>query len=165
MSDLRSRLARAFAAVGLLGTVAAGCAPGLSPVTRDYRLATSAPGTSDSLALVRAAAALGRAGWTLAPSPGGALTTTQRAGSDWLLYDMRLRLDVIPIEGGHLRIVFDPVRRYVWRSRTHVPYLPGGLARAFVPPLDAALKAEGLAPVATGAARDLGRRRANRVDG
>ncbi len=157
--------------------VLAGCAPRLAPLTRDYRVATSSSAAAsamppaaavvdaDSLALARAAAALRSAGWTLAPSIGGALTTEPRAGADWLLYDMRLRLDVLPLADGHLRVVFDPYRRYVWRSRTHVPYLPGGLARSLAAPLDQAFKAAGLEAVATGGARDLGRRRATRVGG
>ena len=168
----------AAVAVVAFCAVLAGCAPRLAPLTRDYRVATSnsasasamPPGTAavvhaDSLALARAAAALRSAGWTLAPSIGGALTTEPRAGTNWVLYDMRLRLDVLPLADGHLRVVFDPYRRYVWRSRTHVPYLPGGLARALAAPLDRAMQAAGLEAVATGAARDLGRRRATRVGG
>lgn len=162
-------MTRTAAALCLAATVwATGCAPRLAPLTRDYALAAADSLVPDSVrtarAMDRAAEALRDAGWTPAPAGGLALTTDTRAGADWGLYDIRVSLDVLPLADGTVRLVFDPVRRYVWRTRTHIPYLPSGVLRTFVPPLDAALRAEGLVPQPSGAARDLGRR-ANRVDG
>ena len=157
-------MSRSFSGLAGLALVclAAGCAPRLSPLTRDYRLAASDTAARTDVR-ERLAAALTRAGWTALPAGGDALTTEPRAGADWGLYDVRLSLDAIPIAEGRVRLVFDPVRRYVWRTRTHIPYLPAGALRTFLPSLDAALRAEGFVPDASGAARDLGRR-ANRVD-
>jgi hypothetical protein len=118
------------------------------PLYRDYR----AP---DTLALARAERALGTAGWTLRPeAPAGTLATDVRGGSEFGLYRTHLSVEVVPLGGGLVRVLFDPVRRYAWGDRTHIPYLPGGLSRAFVPALDRALRAEGFAPARTGARGD-----------
>lgn len=106
--------------------------------------------------------ALTTAGWRPEAIGTSGLTTQPRASTDWGLYDVRVRVDAIPLGGDLVRLVFDPYRRYVWRTRTHIPYLPSGIQRAFLPSLDAALRAEGFVPEITGAARDLGRR-ANRA--
>lgn len=143
---MRHRILPLLAALAL-----AGCAPRLAPLYRDYR----AP---DSLALTRAERALDAAGWALAPTPPeSTLATSVRAGSAFGLYRMHLSLEVVPLDNGLVRVLFDPVRRYVWGDRTHVPYLPGGLVRAFVPALDRALKAEGFVATRTGPAKDQAR--------
>ena len=135
----------------LTALVLAGCAPRLAPLYRDYR----AP---DSLGLARAQRALGTAGWALRPAPPeGTLATTTRTGSEFGLYRTHLSVEVLPLHGGIVRVLFDPVRRFAWGDRTHIPYLPGGLSRTFVPSLDRALRAEGLIPTRTGAAKDRAR--------
>ncbi len=129
----------------------AGCAPRLAPLYRDYR----AP---DTLALGAAQRALATAGWALAPSPpAGTLATDLRTGSDFGLYRMHLRVEVLPLDSGLVRVLFDPVRRFAWGERSHMPYLPGGLSRTYVAPLEQALKAQGFTPTRTGARKDLGR--------
>lgn len=132
----------------LTGALATGCAPRLAPLYRDYR----AP---DSAAVARAERALLAAGWTLRPAPPpGTLATAPRGGAAFGLYRTHLSVEVLPLAGGLVRVLFDPVRRYAWGDRTHIPYLPGGLLRSFVPPLDRALRAEGFAPARTAAIRD-----------
>jgi hypothetical protein len=107
----------------LAGLALTGCAPRLAPLYRDYR----AP---DTLALARAERALGTAGWTLRPeAPAGTLATDVRGGSEFGLYRTHLSVEVVPLGGGLVRVLFDPVRRYAWGDRTHIPYLPGGLSR------------------------------------
>ncbi|HYE59477.1 MAG TPA: hypothetical protein VD948_13275 [Rhodothermales bacterium] len=128
----------------LSGLALAGCAPRLAPLYRDYR----AP---DSLAVARAERALVAAGWTLrTDAPAGTLATEIRGGSEFGLYRTLLSVEVLPLGGGLVRILFDPVRRFPWGDRTHIPYLPGGLSRAFVPSLDRALRAEGFTSTRTG---------------
>ena len=138
---------RAVLLLGLLFALG-GCAPRLAPLYRDYR----APTASSTPRLARA---LTGAGWALdSTAVPGVLLTRPRDGAAFGLYRMRLSVEAVPLGPDHVRLLFRPVRAFTATRRTHVPYLPGGLRRTFVPDLDRALKAEGFTPEASGALRD-----------
>lgn len=147
----RAVLSSGLLLASLLGL--AGCAPRLAPLYRDYRV--PAEGASPRLAR-----ALAGAGWALdSTAVPGVLLTRPRDGASFGLYRMRLSVEAVPLGADHVRLLFQPVRAFTARRRTHVPYLPGGLQRTFVPDLDRALKAEGFTPEASGALRDYRTRR------
>ena len=138
----------------VLAPVLAACAPRLGPVYRDYAVPASLA-RADAVDSVRARteSALLASGWTVvATAP--ALQTAFRDGSDRLIYRNRMAVWVFPIGTDHVRVQYQPVRRYTARTRTFLPYLTPGLARPFVPALDAALRARGFAPVLSGPRKD-----------
>lgn len=126
----------------------AGCAPRFAPLYRDFE----APRDSTQARLARALTA---SGWTLGnASPAGTLSTAPRSGSEFGLYRMGLSLDALPLGEQHVRLLFHPVRRYAWGSRSVISYLPRGLRRRYEGELVRALKAEGFTPAVSGARKD-----------
>ena len=146
---------RLLAPTLVLAALAAGCAPRLAPLYRDYAVPGATAGRRDTdSTLVRAAAAFTAAGWSPADAPAGTLATAPRDGTDWGLYRMKLSLVAYPLGAGHVRVRFEPVRDLIGRDRTHVPYLPSGLRSRFTGDLDRAMQAQGLKLVASGGIRD-----------
>lgn len=124
----------------------AGCTPRLAPLYRDF--STEA---ADAAALDEAARALTATGWRLgeAPAP-GMLATEPRRMSSWGLYRVYLSVEVLPLAGPYVRVLFHPYRQYVTGGRGSIPYLPSGVRRRAVPPLLEALRAQGFTPVLSG---------------
>lgn len=143
-----------LAALVVLAPALAACAPRLGPVYRDYAVpAPLARAEAADSVRARAEAALRAAGWTVvATEP--ALQTDFRDGGDRLIYRNRMAVSVFPIGPDHVRVQYQPVRRYTAKTRTFLPYLTPGLARPFLPDLDAALRARGFAPVLSGPRKD-----------
>ncbi len=137
---------RAFRLASLALAVALGaCAPSVTPLYRDYELRLPADSASPSDVLARVRASLSEAGWTDAPAVVvGTVATAPRTVSDWGLYRTEVALDVTPLGGGHVRVLFHPYRRYATGSRSKLPYLGSGLARRLLSPLNAALARRGL---------------------
>ncbi len=143
---------RLFLLLSLL--LSAGCTPRLAPLYRDF--ATASEGTSSE----RAARALEAAGWTLAPSPAnGTLATEPRRMSDWGLYQAYLSVEVLPLGGPYVRVLFHPYRRYITGGRGKISYLPSAMRRKTLPPLIEALEAEGFDVVLSGERADRATRR------
>lgn len=141
-------------AVAVLAPVLGACAPRLGPVYRDYAVpAPLARAQAADSVRARARAALLASGWTVvATDP--ALQTNFRDGGDRLLYRNRMAVSVFPIGPNHVRVQYQPVRRYTARMRTFLTYLTPGLARPFLPTLDAALRARGFTPIPSGPRKD-----------
>jgi hypothetical protein len=78
---------------------------------------------------------------------GSIVTTERRTTARSLLYRTTVALDLIPIGGRHVRVLFHPRREYVFGSRTKIPYLDGSMRRQLLPPLRDALERAGLVPV------------------
>lgn len=133
----------------VLAFLFAGCTPRLAPLYTDFA-APEAVSAADSTTAARLARALGQAGWTLTEAPAPALATTPRASSDWGLYRVFLALEVIPLGHDHVRVLFNPYRRYLTGGRGKISYLPAGVRAKFVPPLVEALEAEGFRAVVSG---------------
>lgn len=130
----------------LLLLLLAGCTPRLAPLYQDYSTASS-----DSATVEAAARALESAGWTLNPAPApNALATMPRRMQEWGLYRVYLQVEVLPLGGPYVRVLFHPYRQYVTGGRGKIPYLPSGVRRAALPPLREALEAEGFKVVLSG---------------
>ncbi len=130
----------------LLALACAGCTPRLAPLYQDF----AAP-PADSLWRVPVARALESEGWTLASHPApGVVATAPRRMREWLVYDVYLSVEVMPLGGDYVRVLFHPYRKYLTGGRGKIPYLPSGLRREAVPAVVAALEKAGLAPVVSG---------------
>lgn len=139
-------MARVLALLSLLALVA--CAPRLSPPYRDYEVRTEAGGTVDLLR-----EAVEAAGWTLAPSLDPAIVTTEsREVATGLGSRTEAALDLVPLDGGYVRVYVRAERRSLLGGRTKVYALDGALRQAVFAPLSEALAGRGL--VALGTPRD-----------
>ena len=152
-------MARTLLVLLLVCTLAA-CAPSVAPLYRDYEDRADEPaspggGMADADVLARVRRALAAAGWTEAPSNAPAVVTTApRRVSDIGLYRTDVALDVSPLGGRFVRVLFHPMRHYVTGGRAKVFYLDGGLRRALMPDLNEAFEREGLVPLGTPRERD-----------
>ena len=153
----------AFSLLLLLSVAAAGCAPSITPLYRDFEperhLIASAP---DSVrADVRAA--LADAGWTVRePSVDGFVTTEERVLGERLLYRVVTSLDVALIGDRAVRVYIHPYRRYVTGSRSKLGFLSGGMERDILPDLRNAFERHGLVALGTARERDEKAREAKR---
>lgn len=139
-------MARVLALLSLLALVA--CAPRLSPPYRDYEVRTEAGGTVDLLR-----EAVEAAGWTLAPSLDPDIVTTEsREVATGLGSRTEAALDLVPLDGGYVRVYVRAERRSLLGGRTKVYALDGALRQAVFAPLSEALAGRGL--VALGTPRD-----------
>lgn len=132
----------------------AACAPRLSPPYRDYEVrAAPASAASDTSVTARLEAAVVEAGWTLAPAPDDAIVSTeaQRVGTG-LFSTTTAALDLIPLDGGFVRVLVRGESRSLLGGRTKVFTLNGSLRRAVLRPLGEALATRGF--VALGTPRD-----------
>lgn len=152
MSSL-SMAMRSFASFSvccLLITALGGCSPSLSPLYRDFEVRNRA-GADEA----RIEAALEQAGWSPAPdvSP-SAVTTEERTLTQWGLYKVTARLEVVPLGDGHVRVLVHPYRKFVTGSRSKIPYLSRSLRNQLLPDLNKAFEAQGLHAVGTAVERD-----------
>ena len=69
---------------------------------------------------------------------------------EWGLYQVFLSVEVVPLGGPYVRVLFHPHRRYLTGGRGKIPYLPSGVRRAALAPLQEALEAEGFEVVLSG---------------
>lgn len=160
---------RFFLLLCLAGIAATtGCAPSFSPLYRDFDVEPRAAGsvtaervstTTDSGesgdVYARIRTALAEAGWSEDEAAAPNVVSTQpRTLSDWGLYRVLVSLDVVPIGGQHVRVLFHPVRRYFTGGRSKIPYLNSGMRRELLPSLNEAFKAQGLHPIGTPRERD-----------
>lgn len=147
-------LRTAFAPLVLL---LAACAPSVTPLYRDYEArglaADSGEAAADVLGRVRTA--LAEAGWAEAtPLVAGTVAAAPRSVSDWGLYRTEVALDVTPIGGRYVRVLFHPYRRFITGGRSKLPYLGSGLARRLLTPLNEAFARHGLVALGTPRERD-----------
>lgn len=141
----RARLAACLAVVAL-----AACAPRLSPPYRDYEVRSAAPPADLTASLADAARA---AGWTLAPGdPPGIVSTAARRVATGAFSTTDAALDLVPLDGGYVRVLVRGERRSLLGGRTKVFTLTPSLRQAVLGPLSEALAARGL--VALGTPRD-----------
>ncbi len=126
--------------------LATGCTPRLAPLYHDF----TAP-MPDSVSLEAARRALMDAGWQLAEAPAsGTLTTTPRRLQSWGIYQVYLSVEVLPLGGPYVRVLFHPYRKYLTGGRGKIPYLPAGVRRTALPPIQEAFEAEGFHVVLSG---------------
>jgi hypothetical protein len=128
--------------------LSAGCAPSVTPLYRDFE-PMAGEGLAEQDRLLEQLAVVAReAGWELAPSEASnVVTTTRRTISRGVLSKTTVSLDLIPLGGRHVRVLFHPRKEYVTGERTKVAYLDGSLRRRLLPPLHEALEEGGLVPV------------------
>ena len=128
----------------------AGCAPRLGPPYRDYEVRTEAPALTDRLREAAEAA-----GWSLAASLDPAVVTTApREVASGLTSTTEAALDLVPLDGGFVRVYVRAERRSFLGGRSKVYALDGGLRRAVLGPLSEALAERGLVPLGTPRDRD-----------
>lgn len=141
-----------MARVCVLLTVLAlvGCAPRLSPPYRDYEVRTD---SIEVTTLLRAAAT--SAGWALATSLDPAVATTApREVATGLGSRTDAALDLVPLNGGFVRVYVRAEKRSWLSGRTKVYALDDGLRQSVLGPLSEALAERGLVPLGTPRDRD-----------
>ncbi len=117
-----------------------GCSPNLGPLYRDYEVEPVDADIYD-----RILAALEVAGWdTTASSAPNVIKTKDRTLNQWLLYQTRASLEIIPIGDEYVRVLIHPWRHNFLRMKSKLPYLPSNIERKIVPELTDALEAQGL---------------------
>jgi len=128
----------------------AGCSPRLSPPYRDYEVRASAPALTAELE-----AAAQAAGWTLAESLDPAIVTTaSRRVGEGFFSTTDAAIDLVPLEGGFVRVYVRAESRSFLGGRSKVYALDGALQNAVLGPLSDALAARGLVPLGTPRDRD-----------
>ncbi|HYE94583.1 MAG TPA: hypothetical protein VD962_00100 [Rubricoccaceae bacterium] len=141
--------------VALLLTLGlAACSPSLSPLYRDYEVhATPAGAAADVPSRLRAA--LAEAGWTEVPADApNVLSTAPRQVSNTGLYRVEVSVDLAPVGERFVRVFFHPWRYSLTGGRSKLPYLTGGVRRAVLPALTAALERQGFVVLGTPRERD-----------
>ena len=134
--------------VALLAAV--GCAPRLSPPYRDYEVRTS---SGDLTAQLREA--VREAGWDLAASRDSAIVTTARQRvATGFASRTDAELDLVPLDGGFVRVYVRAERRSFLGGRSKVYALDGDLREAVLSDLSEALRSRGLVPLGTPRDRD-----------
>ncbi|WP_412068564.1 hypothetical protein [Rubrivirga sp. IMCC43871] len=138
------------AALLLLAATLAACAPRLSPPYRDYEIRATEP---DVTARLREAVAA--AGWTLAESLDPAIVTTaSRDVGAGLTSSTSAALDLVPLDGGFIRVYVRAERRSILGGRSKVYALDGPMRQRILGPLSEALAERGLVPLGTPRDRD-----------
>lgn len=152
--------------VGLVGLVllasALGCGGSLSPLYSDFRIdERPTAGETDSVAVARTdsstasrhiqaeiQAALQEVGWELDEAPSdNAVSTTEVEIVDWGLYEVRVSLDVVPINQKFVRVYVHPYRQYFFGARSKMSYLNRRVRTYVFPELSQALRARGIVPL------------------
>jgi len=128
------------------------CSPELSPLYRDYLDEKDA----DDIQVTREIQkALGSVGWVFdEPLTETVLRTKARTFQRWGLYKIEVYLDVAPMEGKVVRVLFHPYRIYFTGGRSKIPYLSPRLRRSVLNEINEALKDIGLTAVGTPVKRD-----------
>jgi hypothetical protein len=138
----------------IAAVLAAGCTPKLSPLYRDYEV-TEEESSSDEVVLERIEDGLRDAGWSLTdPVTDNIVATEERSFRNWGLYSVEVSLEVAPIGGDYVRLMINPYRRYLWGTRSKIPYLRGSLARSVLNDLHDSFEDQGLAFIGTRESRD-----------
>ena len=129
----------------------AACAPRLSPTYRDFEVRPAPTAQADSTVEARLQRAAEAAGWTLVPpdAPGVVSTARRDVGGR-----TRAALDLVPLDGGFVRVYVRARKRSLLGGRGKVFALNGRLRRAVLSGLTEALEAEGLVPLGTPRDRD-----------
>lgn len=141
-------MVRVLALLSVLALTA--CAPRLSPPYRDYEVRAE---PSDVTTLLQEAAS--DAGWALAESLDPAVVTTApRQVASGLGSRTAAVLDLVPLDGGFVRVYVRAEKRSWLGGRTKVYALDGDLRRSVLGPLSTALSERGLVPLGTPRDRD-----------
>lgn len=134
---VRSRSVALLCAASLLLSA---CAPSLSPLFRDYEVTESAPADT-----ARIRTALQEAGWNVRSTPDlPVIRTEPRTIENWLLYKVRVQLDVAAVNDEHVRVFIHPRREYIFGARSKLMYLKESHRDEFVPALNRAFAQHGL---------------------
>ena len=121
--------------------ILAGCSPSLAPLYKDYEIHDT-----DEDIQERIANALTEAGWELSEdsiSP-KIILTEERTINRRLVYKTIAKLEVVPIEDSHVRVLIHPYRDNLIGLKSKLPYLPGNIQRQIVPPITELFKEAGL---------------------
>lgn len=139
-----------LAALALLLALTA-CAPRFSPPYRDYEVRTDEADVTEHLREAAEAA-----GWTLAaPVDSAVVSTAPRRVDTGLFSKTDAALDLVPLDGGFVRVYVRGERRsLIFGGRTKVYALDGALRQAVLGPLSEALSERGLVPLGTPRDRD-----------
>lgn len=132
---MRSRTVRFLGVVAAAGILLlSGCSPTLTPLFRDYRVTVDAPVDSS-----RIRSALREAGWQIRRTPDlPVIRTRPRTINNWLLYKVRVQLDVARVNDDQVRVFIHPRREYIFGTRSKLLYLKETLHEEFVPDLNRA---------------------------
>ena len=143
MNRPASRLALPrLATLGLVVAVLAGCAPRLSPPYRDYEVRAEL--AADALTRQLDAAAV-EAGWTtVASEDPRVISTTARSVSQGLLSRTSAALDLVPLDGGFVRVYVWAEKRSILGGRSKVFALNGSLRESVLGSITQALASRGL---------------------
>lgn len=153
MHPLTSRLMQGAVWLLLAGTLTA-CAPSLSPLYRDYQVATRADSAEADL-YEQIRSGLAEAGWqTAASAAPNVVATEAKTINNWGLYKVKASLEVAPVAEGYVRVFIHPYRYYITGGRSKIPYLRGHLRGAIVQDLNEAFKEQGLVLAGTPFDRD-----------
>ena len=129
--------------------------PGLSDSTRaepDLAMSDSTTGipyaAPGQTIQQRIADALVEAGWELDEAPSdNAVSTKEIEIVEWGLYDVRVSLDVVPINDTFVRVYVHPYRQYFYGSRSKMSYMNRRVREYVFPELAEAFGARGIVPV------------------
>ncbi|MEO0557371.1 MAG: hypothetical protein AAF170_04215 [Bacteroidota bacterium] len=136
--------------LALATALLAGCAPTLSPPYRDYEVRAEVSGDSLTRQLVNAAT---EAGWTPVPAESPRIVSTaSRPVGQSLLSKTTAALDLVPLDGGFVRVYVRAERHSVLGGRSKVFALTGALRESVLGPISTSLADRGL--VALGTPRD-----------
>lgn len=150
-SVLRSALLIVLVTVGL-----AACAPRLSPPYRDFE-ARGALAQADSLGPLpeRLVEAVKASGWTVGvPQAAGIVTTEARQFSHGFFGETTAVLDLVPLDGGFVRVYVRAESKGLLGGRTKVYALNGELRQIILGPISDALAERRLVPLGTPIDRD-----------
>jgi hypothetical protein len=151
-----------FVLVGsLVLAINVGCGGSLSPLYADFRIderpapveldstTTASPDSLQASTIQDAIAdALREVGWELDEPPSENAVSTAEVGIiDWGLYEVRVSLDVVPINQRFVRVYVHPYREYFFGSRSKMSYLNRRVRTYVFPELSQALRARGIVPV------------------
>jgi hypothetical protein len=152
----------AYALVGLfLLASSTGCGGSLSPLYADFRIEeparpssiaepSSALQDSASVAPIRQRIeeALLEAGWELDEAPSeNAVSTKEVEIAEWGIYDVRVSLDVVPINQKFVRVYVHPYRQYFYGGRSKMGYMNRRVRSYVFPELAEAFAARDIVPV------------------
>lgn len=152
------RVASSIFVWGVLLLTAAGCTPSISPLYRDYQV-TNAPSLPDHEVLERIDRGLQNAGWTVVEGATDNVVATElRTMRRWFFYDVRVKMEAVPMGGDYVRLLIHPYRELFTGRQRQIPYLRGSLARAVLRDLKPAFEAEGLIYAGTAQSRDRAER-------
>ena len=139
-----------------LGLLCTGCAPSLSPLYRDFESPQSGADTaavSDEAAMQELEGALREAGWEIATSRPDLIETKVQTVQDLGLYKINVHLEVLPVNGTYMRVLFHPYRTYFFGHETKLLFLKSDIRQELLPPLQEALQNRGFRTLGTAQSR------------